>query len=253
MFRIPSRLVAVIVAVLVVCAIQASDQNTLTEAEQSAGWKLLFDGTTYDNWTGMKGSPLPQANWTVEDGTIRTVPGRGRDLVSTRTYENFELLFDVKILAGGNSGVKYMVQPEWLSSGWSPDASPSAKKRQSLAAVGYEYQVIDDSTVNDKPNWELGSLGSFYLIYSPDPEKRSSPFGEWNTCRIVVDGTQVEHWLNGDKILEYELGTKEVLALVRETKFRAAPGYGKKAAGYIVLTHHNSPAWFRNIKIRELN
>jgi hypothetical protein len=253
MLRITSRLVAVIAAISLVFTIQASDHNTLTEAEQSAGWKLLFDGTSYDNWTGMKGSPLPDANWTVEDGTFRTVPGRGRDLVSTRPYENFELSFDVKILAGGNSGVKYMVQPEWLSSGWSPDASPSAKERQRLAAVGYEYQVIDDSTINNKPDWKLGSLGSYYLIYAPDADKKQNPSGEWNSYRILVDGTHVEHWLNGDKILEFELGTKEVLALVRETKFRAAPGYGKKGTGYIVLTHHNSPAWFRNIKIRELN
>jgi hypothetical protein len=248
-----SRWVALVVLLSLACAMQASDNNTLTQQEKDAGWHLLFDGETYANWTGMKGSPLPEANWSVEDGTIRTIPGAGRDLVSTKEYNNFELSFDVKILADGNSGVKYMVQQEWLSPHWSPAASPQAKAGQALAAVGHEYQVLDDSTLKNEPNWEVASMGSFYLVYAPDKNKKQAAFGEWNTCRVIVNGTHVEHWLNGDRILEYELGTKEVMALVLETKFRAAPGYGKKAAGYIVLTHHSSPAWFRNIKIRELD
>lgn len=252
MLRTTSRLAVLLVVASLACAIQASDHNTLTDAEMAGGWKLLFDGTTYSNWTGMKGSPLPEANWAIEDGTIRTVPGGGRDLVSTKEYDNFELTFDVKILADGNSGVKYGVQQEWLSPHWSPDAAPRAKAGQALSAVGFEYQVLDDATLKNKPNWELDSMGSLYLLYAPAKNKNQAPFGEWNTCKIVVNGTHAEHWLNGDKILEYELGTKELLALVRETKFRAAPGYGKKASGYIVLTHHSSPAWFRNIKIREL-
>lgn len=246
-----SRLVALFVVASLACTIQASDHNTLTDAEKADGWKLLFDGATYDNWAGMKGSPLPEANWAIEDGTIRTVPGGGRDLVSTTEYNNFELVFDVKILADGNSGVKYGVQQEWLSPHWSPNDAPRAKAGQALSAVGFEYQVLDDAMIKSKPNWELGSMGSLYLLYAPDKNKKQAPFGEWNTCKIIVDGTHVEHWLNGDRILQYELGTKELLALVRETKFHVASGYGEKAAGYIVLTHHSSPAWFRNVKIRE--
>lgn len=230
---------------------QVSEPNTLTKAEADAGWQLLFDGSSYNGWTGMKGAPVPKEYWAIEDGAIRTVAGRSRDLVTTKPFDNFELTFDVKILADGNSGLKYLVQQEWLSPHWAPDLSPDQKESQRLAAVGHEYQVLDDATLNNKPGWEKESMGSFYLVYAPT-KKKQSPFGEWNTCRVVVNGTRVEHWLNGDKILEYELGTPELLSLVQQTKFRADAGYGKKAPGYIVLTHHNSPAWFRNIKIREL-
>lgn len=221
---------------------QAAGPNTLTAEEQAAGWQLLFDGKTYDGLAGMKGSPLPEDRWAIEDGTLRTIPGESRDLVTTRAYDNFELQFDVKILAGGNSGVKYLVRQDWSLDPQKP----------TLAAVGHEYQVLDDATLGGEPGWEKASFGSFYLVYAPDPNKKQSPFGEWNTCRIVVEGDHVEHWLNGEKILEYELGTEEVLALVQQTKFRNVPGFGTKAPGYIVLTHHNGDSWFRNVKIREI-
>lgn len=227
--------------VLLGSAVQAAEPNTLTVEEKAAGWQLLFDGKTYNGWTGMKGTPLPGANWAIEDGVLRTVPGTSGDLVTTRPYDDFELTFDVKIVADGNSGVKYLVRQDWSLN---PD-------RPSLQAVGHEYQVLDDATLKGKPGWEKESMGSFYLVYAPKNKKQSA-FGEWNTCRVVVKGDQVEHYLNGDKILEYQLGTDEVLALVQQTKFRNVPGFGTKAPGYIVLTHHESPAWFRNIKIREL-
>ena len=223
------------------CALLAAEANTLTTEEQAAGWRLLFDGKTYSGWTGMKGTALPEAHWAIEDGVLRTVPGTSGDLVTTRPFDSFELTFDVKILADGNSGVKYLVRQDW-------SLNP---ERPGLQAVGHEYQVLDDATLKGKPGWEKESMGSFYLVYAPE-DKKQSPFGEWNTCRVMVQGDLVEHWLNGDKILEYQLGTDEVLALVQQTKFRNVPGFGTKAPGYIVLTHHESPAWFRNIKIREL-
>jgi hypothetical protein len=236
------RLTALCSAVVFGCALQAAEPNTLTKEEQAAGWRLLFDGKTYNGWTGMKGSPLPEAYWEIEDGALGTVSGEhGLDLVTTRPYEDFELTFDVKILAEGNSGVKYLVRQDWTLN---PD-------RPGLQAVGHEYQVLDDATLRGKPGWEKESMGSFYLVYAPEGKKQS-PFGEWNTCRVRVRGDHVEHWLNGDKILEYQLGTKELFAQVQQTKFRNVPGFGSKAEGYIVLTHHESPAWFRNIKIREL-
>ena len=225
------------------CALRAADLNTLTKEEKAAGWRLLFDGKTYSGWTGMKGTPLPEAYWEIKDGALRTVSGEhGLDLVTTRPYDDFELTFDVKILADGNSGLKYLVRQEWSLN---PD-------KPSLQAVGHEYQVLDDATLKGEPGWEKSSFGSFYLVYAPDKDKKQSPFGEWNECRVIVDGDHVEHWLNGDKILEYQLGTDEVSALVQQTKFLNVPGFGTKAPGYIVLTHHNGDSWFRNVKIREL-
>jgi hypothetical protein len=226
--------------------------GALSPAEESAGWRMLFDGKTRTGWTGMKGTPFPAKSWVVEDGMIRTTEdGSDGDLVTTTAFDNFELAFEYKLAAGGNSGVKYGVQQEWLSPHWAPDEKPDFKASQAISAVGYEFQIYDDATLDRKPGWELSSTGALYLLEEPLNKKVNKP-GEWNSVRIVVDGNHVEHWLNGAKLLEYELGSKELLAKVEETKFRKVPGYGRKAAGYIVLQHHGSPAWFRNIKIREI-
>ena len=225
--------------------------NHLSPDEQASGWKLLFDGASTNGWEGMTGTPFPSQSWAIEDGAIRTLDDNsGGDVISVRPYENFELAFDWKITPGGNSGVKYMVQKQWFSTGFRPDLSEGKKHRMRLSAIGLEYQILDDSVMRQRPGWEKSSTGSLYLLYEPKG-KRVNPPGEWNHSRIVVRGSHGEHWLNGDKIAEFEFGSEDLLARVEKTKFRRAPGYGVKGPGYIVLTHHNSPAWFRNIKIRE--
>ena len=225
---------------------------TLSPAEESKGWRLLFDGKTRAGWTGMKGTPFPEKSWVIEGGMIRTTEdGSDGDVVTTAAFDNFELAFEYRLAAGGNSGVKYGVQQEWLSPHWTPDAKPDFKAHQAISAVGYEFQIYDDDTLERKPGWELSSTGALYLLEAPQNKKVNKP-GEWNSVRILVNGNHVEHWLNGAKLLEYELGSKELLAKVEKTKFRKVPGYGLKGAGYIVLQHHGSPAWFRGIKIREI-
>jgi hypothetical protein len=229
-----------------------AEPNRLTADEQTHGWKLLFDGETTAGWRGMKGTPFPSQTWKIEDGTIGTQEDEsGGDLISEQKFSNFELLVEWKISPGGNSGIKYLVQEEWLSPHFQPDLPENQKRNQWLAAVGPEYQVYDDETMRRRPGWELSSTGAFYLLQSPK-NKRINPPGEWNLARIVVRGNHVEHWLNGGKLLEYELGSPELLALVEKTKFRKVPGFGIKGPGHVVLQHHGSPAWFRNIKIREL-
>ena len=226
--------------------------NELMSAEREAGWRLLFDGESSRNWEGMRGRPFPAQSWAIGDGTIRTrEDGSGGDVCSVETFSDFELAFDWKISPDGNSGVKYLVQPEWLSPHWLPN-DPEKRRDQFLRdAVGPEYQLFDDATLEGKPDAELSSTGALYLLYAPG-NKRLNPPGEWNSSRIVVDGNHVEHWLNGGKLLEYELGSEELLGRVEQTKFRKVPGYGLKGAGRIVLQHHGEPAWFRNVKIRDL-
>jgi len=237
---------------LALCPALPAADALLSPEDAQAGWSLLFDGKTNIGWTGMKGRPFPEKSWVVEDGMIRTTEdGSDGDLVTTRRFDNFELVFEYRLAPGGNSGVKSGVQQEWLSPHWLPDAEPRFKADQSIAAVGYEFQIYDDDTLARKPGWELSSTGALYLLEAPLNKQVNKP-GEWNSVRILVDGTHVEHWLNGSKLLEYELNSDEVLEKVEETKFRKVPGYGRKAPGYIVLQHHGSPAWFRNIKIREL-
>ena len=240
------------VALMAASAAVAADAM-VGPAEANAGWRMLFDGKTTIGWTGMKGTPFPAKSWVIEDGMIRTTEdGSDGDLVTTQAFDNFELVFEYHLAPGGNSGVKYGVQQEWLSPHWLPDAPARFKAEQAISAVGYEFQIYDDDTLAKKPGWELSATGALYLLVAPENKKLNAP-GEWNSVRILVNGTHVEHWLNGSKLLEYELGSDELLAKVEQTKFRKVPGYGRKAPGYIVLQHHGSPAWYRNIKIREIH
>lgn len=224
----------------------------LTAQEKADGWTMLFDGKSTAGWTGMRGRPFPSQSWTVEDGLLRTQPdGSGGDARTVEEYEDFELSLEWKISPKGNAGIKYMVQEDWADPGFRPSFSPELKERRRRSAVGPEYQLLDDSRISGKEGWELSSAGALYLLYPPQNKKVNEP-GGWNTTRIVVKGNHAEHWLNGVKVVEYELGSKDLLERVAKTKFSHVPGYGLKGSGPIVLQHHGSPVWFRNIKIRRL-
>ncbi len=229
-----------------------SEHNQLSDEEKLAGWQLLFDGSTSTGWQGFQDTPFPATSWAIEDGTIRTLADNsGGDIVSVSEFENFELVFDWKLVKGGNSGVKYLVQKAWAGPGYRPHLSPEAKRRSMLRATGPEYQLLDDSVLNRRrPGWEYSSSGSLYLLYKPADDKPVRAPGEWNTSRILVRGTHGEHWLNGQKILEYEFNSPDFFARVERTKFKRVPGFGFKGPGHIALTHHNHPVWYRNIKIR---
>ncbi|NNE90457.1 MAG: DUF1080 domain-containing protein [Verrucomicrobiales bacterium] len=203
--------------------------NTLTDAEKSAGWKLLFDGKTTKGWRKYGSSEFPNQGWKVENGTLHKVANvRGGDIMTVDTYENYEFSWEWKLLKGGNNGVKYFIIPE------------------RKATVGHEYQMIDDATVKDG----YSATASFYLVAKPIADKPLKPMGEWQHSKIVVDGNHVEHWLNGQKVLEYECGGDPVMSRVPQTKFKKWPGFGKKVKGHILLTDHKDPCWYRNVKIR---
>ena len=228
--------------------------NHLSDAEKLAGWQMLFDGSTSTGWEGFQNTPFPETSWAIEDGTIRTLADNsGGDIVTVGEFENFELVFDWKLVKGGNSGVKYLVQKAWAGPGYRPHLSPDAKRRSMLRATGPEYQLLDDATLNRRrQGWEYSGCGSLYLLYKPADGKPVRSAGQWNTSRIVVRGTHGEHWLNGTKILEYEFNSPDMLARVEQTKFKRVPGFGFKGPGHIALTHHNHPVWYRNIKIRAI-
>jgi hypothetical protein len=232
------------------------------------GFEPLFDGKSFEGLTGMGGNPLPSEDWVIEDGTIRTqgahaAPagegrrrGRGRarrfggDLRTAAEYSDFDLRFEWKISEGGNSGIKYNVQEEWINDRFRPNMSKRQKAGLKGRAIGFEYQISDDSLWDrSHDDWAKSASGALYLIKWADA-KPLKPVGEWNTSRIVVKGNHGEHWLNGEKLFEFEMGSEEMLAQVEKTKFRKMPGYGLKGPGPIVLTHHGSPAWYRNLRIR---
>lgn len=214
----------------------AQKPNTLTSKEKKKGWVLLFDGTTTNGWTTVGGKPVP-AGWEIHDGSITAKKGgHGGDIITVNEYSDFDLSVDFNIEPGTNSGVKYFFR-RYEKGGW----------------LGMEYQIIDDNGGEDinQPNH---LTGSFYDVMIPDAAKKKlNPPGVWNTLRIVSKGQQVEHWLNGVKILEYTRGSKAYTEAVSHSKFsKTEPAFGIVDKGHILLQEHGGGASFRNIKIKTL-
>ena len=206
--------------------------NQLTAEEKGAGWKLLFDGKTLNGWRGFKKKEPPKQGWAVEDGVLKKVAKEyGGDIITDETFGDFELSWDWKVPPGANNGIKYFITEERSS------------------AIGHEYQMIDDSTVKNPKQ----RTGSFYDVLPPKDDAPLKPPGEWNNSRVIVRGNHVEHWLNGSKILDYQLGSPQVLGEVAKSKFKDVSGFGTKIKGHILLTDHHDEASFRNIKIRPLS
>jgi hypothetical protein len=209
----------------------AAEPNQLTPEEKAAGWKLLFDGQTTQGWRSYKKQTFPTNGWTVQEGWLKCVArGRGGDIVTVDAFTDYEFWWEWRLAPKANNGVKYFV----------------SEKRS--GAPGHEYQMIDDATV--KPG--KGATAAFYDVLPPKSDKPLKPPGEINQSRVVVQGNHVEHWLNGVKVLEYELGSEEVQAALARSKFKDARDFGRKITGPILLTDHGTEAWFRNLKIREL-
>ena len=224
-------LAAVATLALVTCA-GAQEPNTLTAAERAAGWQLLFDGQSLDGWRGYNREDLP-GGWAVEDGALVRV-GRGGDIITVEQFVDFELYLEWKVEPGGNGGVFYR----------------AAEGQQIIYHSAPEMQILDDARHRDGRD-PLTSAGSNYGLYGA-PRGVVRPAEEWNTSRIVVRGSHVEHWLNGTKVVEYELGSPEWTGLVRNSKFVEWPVYGRAERGHIGLQDHGDRTWYRNIKLREL-
>jgi hypothetical protein len=206
--------------------------NTLTPAEKAAGWRLLFDGKTTEGWRGYRQKGMTDG-WQAVDGALTRV-GKGGDIITTEQFQDFELAFEWKLNAGGNSGVFFRASEE-TGSVWQNAA---------------EYQILDNAGHADGKA-ALTSTGSNYAMHPPSKDV-SKPAGEWNSSRIVVHGNHVEHWLNGVKIVEYEIGTDEWMALYQKSKFAKYPTFGRVPRGHIAIQDHGDFVAYRNIKIRPL-
>ena len=204
--------------------------NTLSDAERREGWRLLFDGTNLNAWREYKGDAIAPA-WRVVDGNIvKNVPTE--DIVTREQFGDFELAFDWKIAPKGNSGVMYRVTEDGDETYWS----------------GPEYQVLD----NSRGERSLEQAGSLYALYAPVGAV-TKPVGEYNQGRIVIRKGHVEHWLNGVKVVAYQLGSDDFKARVAGSKFKAWPMFAKGAKGHIALQNHGDAVAYRNIKIRRLD
>lgn len=228
----------------------AQTPNQLTAAERATGWRLLFDGKTFSGWRGLGYDSVPSAHWRVVDGAIQKVasgnvpriadgqPAAGGDLMTTDTFRDFELVFQWKVVPGSNSGVKYNVSEEL-----------SLAKATNHAALGFEYQVLDDS-LNDDNKVPTHRAGSLYDLVAPNAAKHLRPVGQWNDARIVFRGNHGEHWLNGARIVEFELGAPRMDSLLAASKYHPIPGFAEHRSGHIVLQDHGDEAYYRGIKIR---
>jgi hypothetical protein len=199
----------------------------------STGWHPLLDPGGAPEWRGWKSEGLP-AGWRVENGVL-SKQGPVEDLVSKKRYANFELELEWKLGEAGNSGIFYRGTREYDHIYWS----------------GPEYQLLDDAGAPDGASRSTAAA-SAYALYGP-PAGVVKPHDQWNETRIAVNGNRVEHWLNGRKVVEYELGSADWRAKVAASKFKDYPHYGRAASGLIgIQGDHNGPLWVRNMRIREL-
>ncbi len=229
--------VATVALLTTACSVE---HNVLTPEEKAAGWELLFDGATLDGWKDYNGKTLTQP-WHVVDGCIQA-KGDGSDgsgyIVTNKEYENFELAWDWKLSKAGNSGMLYHVveRPEF----------------KVPYVTGPEFQLLDDVNFPD-PVEDWQKCGVDYAMHLPDYTKMHvNPAGEWNNSKIVFDNGHVEHWINGEKILEFEAWTDDWHARKNSGKWTMAPEYGLSKSGVLCLQDHGYPASFRNLKIKEL-
>lgn len=208
---------------------------TLSLEEQNAGWKMLFDGKTFNGWRGFKMASAPTAWKITKDGELHfSKKGAGGDLMTVEQFGDFELQLEWKISKGGNSGIFF-----WVS-----------EDKNYAWETGPEMQVLDNAKHKDGLERKT-SAGSNYALHAPAQEV-TRPAGEYNHVRLIAKGTHIEHWLNGVKIVAYEIGSPEWEALVATSKFREMPQYGRNRKGHIVLQDHGDKVWYRNVRIRRL-
>lgn len=188
-----------------------------------------LDGKSLAGWTTASGKPVT-AGWEVADGTIHLKKkAGGGNIVTAREFRNFSLSFEWKIAPGGNSGIKYRV------------------RNYDGKQLGLEYQIFDD-TAGKKPPEAKNSAGSLYDLYGPSAAKKLKPVGEYNTAKIVVRGNQIEHWLNGERIVTATVGSSEWRRRIADSKFNDVPGFAQNPSGKLMLTDHGSEVWLRNFE-----
>jgi hypothetical protein len=218
--------------------------NTLTDAEIADGWILMFDGKTTGKWRGYNKDHFP-TGWSVVDETLQCKSsGRGEaggqdggDIIYDEKFQNFELSLEWKISNGGNSGVLYLAQEI-------PD--------KAIWQSAPEMQVLDNTKHPDGRDG-VHSAGALYDMIGVDQSK-VKPVGEWNQAKVLVYKGLVEHWLNGEKVVEYHLWTPEWNEMVAKSKFpEYNPDWANVAQeGFIGLQDHGDDVWYRNIKIKKL-
>jgi hypothetical protein len=212
--------------------------NRLTDSEQAAGWKLLFNGTTTAGWRNFK-EPGVSPGWQVCDGALCRVDQSAGNLITVGEYDNFVLELDYKVPEHANSGIMFRVSEE-------SKRPPSS---------GVELQILD----NANPKGDAQKSGWAYGLYRPPldsktgkPVDATRPAGQWNHIKLVCDGPHIQHWMNGVKYCEYDIGSDDWKQRVADSKFARFPEFAKSARGHIVLQGDHGDVCFANIKLLPL-
>ena len=223
---------------------EESKPNTLTSAQKAEGWQLLFDGESLTGWKRFNHDTIGPL-WSVKDDAIlcdgeglgEGSGSHGGSLITTREFGNFELELDYKVSPGGNSGILYHVVED--------------RKYKYDYETGPEFQLLDDGGWKGELK-DAQKAGSSYDMYAAPASKKLNPAGEWNTVRIVVNNGHVEHWLNGEKVVEFDENSDDFKSRLENSKWKEYPDWNRAKTGAIGLQDHGAPVYFRNIRIKEL-
>jgi Domain of Unknown Function (DUF1080) len=207
---------------------------TSARTGEKSGWNVLFDGKSTDAFRGFREGSFPTNSWVIDDGALKSLPQRQVDLITRERYESFELELEWKVAKEANSGIMFHVSED----------------EAETYITGPEMQIVDDANTEDGANPKT-CAGSLYDLIAPT-NRLCHPAGKWNRIRLVVQGNHVEYWMNGAKILEYELGSESLKTLIANSKFKDWPRFAREKTGYIALQNHGNSVWFRNVRVRRL-
>ncbi len=220
----------------------ATAQPTLTKVEQAQGFKLLSGPDATSQWRGYKQPSFPSKGWSAKDGVLATsAGGGGGDIITADQYGDFELILQYKTAPKANSGIIYRC----------------TEKHGASYQTGPEFQILDDAGNNIKPT-DPHSAGALYDMYSP-AEGKTSKSADWNDARVYIRNGDIQHWLNGTKVVDVVAfdaagkPTPDWLAKIAAGKFKDTEGFGVQPKGHIALQEHGDEVAFRNIKVRDLN
>lgn len=206
----------------------------LTLTATSEEWTSIFDGETLKGWTTGNGKALEEGGWIAENGVLFR-KNKGGSIFSEKEYGDFEFRFEWKISEKGNSGVKYRVT------------------KYDKQLLGPEYQVLDDAKHPDGKNGTKRQSAALYDILPADPEKKKLKLvGEWNTGRIVAKGMKLQHFVNGEKVIDLTVGSDEWKELIAKSKFKKTEGFAENPKGRLMLQDHSDPVWYRKLEVKSL-
>jgi hypothetical protein len=274
--RTPRHVLPVVALLLAQFLLPCLAGSASAQTRAPGEWQTLFDGRTTRGWRGFRMKDFPAQCWAVEDGVLRRRTGPDvpkdfcRDLITTSQYTNFEFEVEYRLAPGGNSGVKYLVveqRPQaWdreameyqvgvlrkeAKPGWEKEAAGETVEKYSRYAIGFEFQLIDDAGHPDALRGTNRTTGALYDLLAP-ARKAGAAAGAFNRARLVVDNGHVEHWINGVKVLEFELGGAALRNAIAKSKFARLESFGAARKGHIVLQDHQDDVRFRSLRIREL-